>query len=64
MMGWVAASKLGCGTSVVSEAPGEDAVQSACASRIRAEYIITRNIRDFRGSKVAAIKPAKFLERI
>lgn len=22
MMGWVAASKLGCGTSVVSEAPG------------------------------------------
>ena len=42
----------------------EDAVQSACASRIRAEYIITRNIRDFRESKVAAIKPAEFLERI
>ena len=42
----------------------EDAVQSACASRIRAEYIITRHIRDFRESKVAAIKPAEFLERI
>ena len=42
----------------------EDAVQSACVSRIRAEYIITRNIRDFRESKVAAIKPAEFLERI
>ena len=42
----------------------EDAVQSACASRIRAEYIITRNSRDFKESKVAAIKPAEFLQRI
>ena len=42
----------------------EDAVQSACASRIKADYIITRNIRDFAGSKVAALMPAEFLERI
>ena len=35
----------------------EDAVQSACAARIKANYIITRNIGDFTMSKVAAIKP-------
>jgi predicted nucleic acid-binding protein len=42
----------------------EDAVQSACAARIKANYIITRNIRDFTESRVPAIKPAEFLERI
>ena len=42
----------------------EDAVQSACAARIKANYIITRNIRDFTMSKVAAIKPTELLERI
>ena len=42
----------------------EDALQSACASRIKADYIITRNIRDFVNSKVAAIKPTELLERI
>ena len=42
----------------------EDAVQSACAARIKANYIITRNIGDFTMSKVAAIKPIKLLERI
>lgn len=42
----------------------EGAVQSACAARIKANYIITRNIRDFTESKVTAIKPAEFLERI
>lgn len=39
----------------------EDAIQSACAARIKANYIITRNIKDFTKSKVAAIKPADFL---
>lgn len=42
----------------------EDAVQSACASRIRMDYIITRNIKDFAGSKVAAIKPSELFERL
>ena len=42
----------------------EDALQSACASRIKADYIITRNIRDFANSKVTAIKPTELLERI
>ena len=42
----------------------EDAVQSACAARIKANYIITRNIGDFTMSKVAAIKQIELLERI
>ena len=42
----------------------EDAVQSACASRIRADYIITRNIKDFTGSKVTAIRPSELFERL
>lgn len=42
----------------------EDAIQSACASRIHADYIVTRNIRDFNGSKVTAIKPSELLERL
>lgn len=39
----------------------EDALQSACAARIKADYIITGNIKDFAKSKVPAIKPAEFL---
>jgi len=42
----------------------EDAVQSACAERIKANYIITRNIKDFTLSRVAAIRPAEFLDQI
>lgn len=39
----------------------EDALQSACAARIKADYIITGNIKDFAKTKVPAIKPAEFL---
>ena len=42
----------------------EDAIQSACATRIRANYIVTRNIKDFAESKVTAIKPSELLDRI
>ena len=42
----------------------EDALQSVCASRVKAQYILTGNIRDFQNSKVPAIKPAELLERI
>ena len=42
----------------------EDAIQSACATRIKANYIVTRNIKDFSESKVTAIKPAELLDRI
>ena len=42
----------------------EDAIQSAYATRIKANYIVTRNIKDFSESKVTAIKPAELLDRI
>lgn len=39
----------------------EDAVQSVCASRINADYIVTRNVKDFVGSKVKAVTPEVLL---
>lgn len=42
----------------------EDAIQSSQARRIKADYIVTRNIKDFQNSKVMAIKPSELLERI
>lgn len=40
----------------------EDAVMDAAARRAGADLIITRNIRDFRKSKVRAVAPDEFLE--
>ena len=40
----------------------EDAVQSACALRIGAEYIVTRNLKDFEQSPVPAISPGAMLD--
>lgn len=42
----------------------EDAVQSAIAEQIDADYIITRNVRDFTKSKVIAFTPTELLARI
>ncbi len=42
----------------------EDAVQSACASRIKADFIVTRNIKDFTNSKVTAITPSELFDRL
>ena len=42
----------------------EDAVQSVTAERIHADYIITRNVRDFSKSRVMAFTPAELLARI
>ena len=42
----------------------EDTLQMCQADRINADYIVTRNIRDFKGSKVPAVKPSELLERI
>ncbi len=42
----------------------EDAIQSAQAARIKANYIITRNLKDFGNSKVTAIKPSELIERL
>lgn len=40
----------------------EDAVQASCAKRIKAEYIVTRNLRDFEGSPIQAISPTVLLK--
>lgn len=42
----------------------EDAVQSATAERIHADCIITRNVKDFRKSRIIAFTPAEYLARI
>ena len=42
----------------------KDALQMCQAKRIHADYIVTRNIRDFKDSKVPALKPSELLERI
>lgn len=39
----------------------EDDVQSVCAQRIGADVIVTRNIKDFSGSKVMAITPSELI---
>jgi predicted nucleic acid-binding protein len=40
----------------------EDAVQASCASRARADYIVTRNIKDFEHSSVPAVPPGDILK--
>ena len=42
----------------------EDAVQSAAASRIHADYIITRNTKDFQDSPIPALTPEEYLANI
>ena len=42
----------------------EDAIQSATAQHIHADFIITRNIKDFAKSKILAFTPAELLARI
>lgn len=42
----------------------EDALQAVCASRAKVNYIVTRNIKDFRNSPVPAIKPSELFDRI
>ena len=39
----------------------EDALQSVCAERIKADYIVTRNIKDFSDSSVPAMSPMDFI---
>lgn len=42
----------------------EDAVQCATAERVHADYIVTRNVRDFSKSKTTAFTPTELLARI
>lgn len=39
----------------------EDAIQHACAIRIEASYIITRNLADFRQSEIPVVTPDAYL---
>ena len=51
-------------TALIRSMPDfEDAVVDAVAARNGADYILTRNIRDFAGSSVPAITPAEFLKK-
>lgn len=40
----------------------EDALQTQCAIKIKADYIVTRNVKDFKNGSVKAITPDKFIE--
>ena len=42
----------------------EDAIQAAIAERIAADCIVTRNVRDFRQSRIIAFTPGELLARI
>ncbi|MEO8617115.1 MAG: PIN domain-containing protein [Luteolibacter sp.] len=42
----------------------EDAFQAAAAQSWKADFIITRNLTDYRKSPVPAMSPADFLERL
>lgn len=40
----------------------EDCLQDECAQEISADFIVTRNVEDFRHSRVRAITPEEFLQ--
>lgn len=42
----------------------EDAAQSATAARVGADYIITRNTRDFQNCRITALTPMEYLLKI
>ena len=51
------AAELSCGDY-------EDAIQSVCAARVRADYIVTRNGKDFADSSIPAISPSDLLKQL
>ena len=42
----------------------EDCLVSQCAQKIRADYIVTRNVKDFRDSAVEAVTPEELFDRL
>lgn len=42
----------------------EDAIQSICAARMKADHIVTRNEKDFANSTVSAISPTELLRQL
>jgi predicted nucleic acid-binding protein len=39
----------------------EDALQSACAKQFDADFILTRNVKDYKFSPIKAVSPADFI---
>lgn len=39
----------------------EDALQTQCAKKIKAEYIVTRNVQDFKDRHIRVVTPEEFL---
>ena len=42
----------------------EDCLQSECAKEFSADYIVTRNVKDFQNSEIPAISPDEFLKKV
>jgi len=40
----------------------EDALQTQCAIKIKVDYIVTRNIKDFKSGHIKAITPDEFIK--
>ena len=40
----------------------EDCLQTKCALNLRADYIVTRNVKDFTTSEILAVTPEEFLK--
>jgi len=40
----------------------EDCVQDECAAAVGADFIVTRNVKDFESSKIPAVTPEDFLQ--
>lgn len=42
----------------------EDCLVACCAEKVKADYIVTRNVKDFRASSVEAITPQELFVRL
>ena len=42
----------------------EDCLVARCAEKIKAHYIVTRNVKDFRSSSVEAVTPEELFDRL
>ena len=42
----------------------EDALQSVCAGKFEADFIVTRNVKDYKLSRIKAVSPAEFIGKM
>ena len=42
----------------------EDALQSVCAAKFGADYIVTRNVKDYKQSRIKAVSPSEFMGKL